>query len=67
MQKKLFPTDFISHSIEHYTFRIRRRSQAIYLILLLSVAGALAGLPFIYTNVGIQAKGQLTTPGQNYH
>ena len=66
MQKKLFPADFISHSIEHYTFRIRRRSQAIYLILLLSVAGALAGLPFIYTDVGIQARGQLTTSGQNY-
>lgn len=63
---EVFPKEFISTSIEHYTFRLRKRSISIYLILVVSILMILFSLPFIKANVSVTANGIITTPTNRY-
>ena len=66
MKKQLFPKEFIRSSLEHYTFRIRRKSSAIYVIILLSVGTLLAALPFISLDVTVSTVGLIGTNEQRH-
>lgn len=58
---QIFPKEFINTSIEHYTFRLRKRSISIYLILVVAILTILISLPFIKTNVTVTANGIIST------
>ncbi len=59
--EQLFPKEFINTSIEHYTFRLRKKSTSIYLVLVISVIILLVSLPFIKTEVTVSANGVIST------
>ena len=63
---QVFPKEFINTSIEHYTFRLRKRLISIYLILVVSILMILFSLPFIKTNVSVTANGIITTSTNRY-
>ncbi len=58
---KIFPKEFINTSIEHYTFRLRKRSISIYLIFVVAILTILISLPFIKTNVTVTTNGIIST------
>jgi len=66
MAKQLFPKAFISASIEHYTFRIRNRSRAIYLTVLLGLCGVIAITPLTSIEMTTTALGSVSTSGANF-
>jgi len=66
MGKQLFPKEFIRSSLEHYTFRIRRQSSAIYIIILLSTGSMLVLLPFISLDVSVSSTGRIGTSKQRH-
>lgn len=66
MAKQLFPKAFITTSIEHYTFRIRSRSRAIYLTVLLGICASIATLPLIDIEVATTAQGAVGTQRANF-
>ncbi|MEO9870334.1 MAG: HlyD family efflux transporter periplasmic adaptor subunit [Ekhidna sp.] len=66
MPKQLFPKEFINSSLEHYTFRIGKRSSAIYLILLTSLLVTLVLLPLIQVPVSTYSRGLITTQSERF-
>jgi len=66
MAKQLFPKEFINTSLEHYTFRIRRKSNAIYLVLVLLTVSAIAALPLTSIDVSVSVNGQVGTKDQRH-
>ena len=66
MGKQLFPKEFIRSSLEHYTFRIRQKSSAIYIVVLLAIGGLLAALPFISLDVTVSTVGLIGTNQQKH-
>ncbi|MEM1406022.1 MAG: HlyD family efflux transporter periplasmic adaptor subunit [Bacteroidota bacterium] len=66
MSKQLFPSGFINATVDHYTFRIRNRSKAIYLLLLVALMVALISLPFITIDVTVLSGGLVSTRESNF-
>ena len=66
MGKQLFPKEFIRSSLEHYTFRIRQKSSAIYIALLLSIGLMFSLLPFISLDVTVSSIGLIGTDEQRH-
>ena len=66
MGKQLFPKEFIRSSLEHYTFRIRRKSSAVYLVIIFSVVAMLAILPFVSLDVTVSSIGLIGTNEQRH-
>lgn len=66
MSKPLFPQEFINSSLEHYTFKISKRSNAIYLVLLTSILGVLLLLPLVWVDITVTAQGNIGTREQKY-
>ena len=54
---KLFPASYTGRTVEVYTARISAKSRIIYWIIILSLAAAIASLPFIYVDISVQARG----------
>ena len=65
MAKKLLPKTFITTSIEHYTFLIRSRSKAIYLVIILGLCVFIAILPLTHIGIMTTAQGVVNTQGAN--
>ncbi len=63
---RIFPQEFIDHSIEHYTFRIATASQSIYIAVVCTVLFGIALMPFIRADVTINARGQVTSADQRH-
>lgn len=59
MQKQLYPAEFVEDSIERHVSRHSRRSQAIYVAVLLLLVGALAALPLVRVGVSVRSAGIL--------
>lgn len=57
MQKQIYPVDQVADSIEAHMARHSRKSQAIYLTVVLSVLALLAALPVVRVPVSIQSGG----------
>lgn len=66
MKNQLFPKEFINTTVEHYTFRIRKKTNAIYLIVITALSLILLALPFIQVNVSKNASGIINTRSQRY-
>lgn len=57
MQKQLYPLREVEDSIEHHLSRHSRRSQAIYVAVLVLLIGGLAALPLVRVGVSVQSNG----------
>ena len=66
MPGQLFPKQFINASLEHYTFRISRKSSAIYVTILVFIIALVAALPLIQVPVFINSQGLISTHSQRY-
>ena len=60
MKKQIFPKEFISSSIESYTFEIGKKSRAVYATVLFSLLMIVGSLPFIKVQVSKSVPGQIT-------
>lgn len=66
MKTQLFPKEFINSTLEHYTFRLRKSSQVIYLLLSGFIGISFGSLPFIYVNVSKGTSGIINTSSSKY-
>ncbi len=66
MKKQLFPKEFINSSLENYTFKIGRKSNLIYLLLLCCFFAAIGALPFVKVDIVTSAAGQINTKRSRY-
>jgi multidrug resistance efflux pump len=66
MRPQLYPTQLVDHFLESYLARHSRRSEAIYLVLLLLVGAALAALPLVRVSISVQSPG-LIRPSTEKH
>jgi len=57
MKKQLFPKEIVEHTVEVHQFIYSKRSQTIYIALLVLIVGALLSLPFIKVNVYTSVRG----------
>ena len=57
MKKQLFPKEIIENSVEVHQFINSKKSQAVYIVLILLFTGALLSLPFIKVNVYTSVRG----------
>ncbi len=64
--KQLFPKEFISSTIEHYTFHLNSRSKAIYRIIIVAFSIVLISLPYIKVGVVSSATGMIDTKMKRY-
>jgi HlyD family secretion protein len=61
----LFPPEIINDTTESLFVKRTVRSQAIYLVVVVTIISALTAMPFIYVNVTTQARGIIRTPNEN--
>ncbi|MDR3217716.1 MAG: HlyD family secretion protein [Dysgonamonadaceae bacterium] len=61
----LFPPEIINDTTESLFVKRTVHSKAIYLVVVLAVAAAIAALPFIYVQISTQARGIIRTPNEN--
>lgn len=61
MQKQILSSEIIDSVLETYLPKVRVRSQLIYSLILLMVAGGLLGLPFIEVDVRLYSPGLIRT------
>ena len=66
MSKQLFPKEFINSSLEHYTFKVSRKSSGIYVVVLIAILSTLVSLPFINVNVTTNTLGVIDTKTKRY-
>lgn len=66
MKKQLFPKEFINVSLEHYIFLINRKTNAIYILIVVFLIAAIVSLPFISIDVTKKATGVITTQEQRF-
>lgn len=57
MQNQIYPLEHLEDSLERHLNRHSRRSQVIYLAILLLLAGGLAALPLVRVGVSVQSRG----------
>lgn len=57
MKKQLFPKEIVENTVEVHQFIYSKRSQAIYIALLVLIVGALLSLPFIKVNIYTSVRG----------
>jgi membrane fusion protein, peptide pheromone/bacteriocin exporter len=62
---KYLPAEFIPGTKEYYLYRISRKSQAIYLGLILIILILLTGLPLIHFDIAVSAPGIIKTDLEN--
>ena len=65
MSNQLFPPEIINDTTEALFVKRTVRSKLIYLVVVITVAAAIAALPFIYVQVSTQARGIIRTPNEN--
>ncbi|MDR3287453.1 MAG: HlyD family secretion protein [Prevotellaceae bacterium] len=61
----LFPSEIVNDTTESLFVKRTVHSKAIYLVVVLAVAVAIAALPFIYVQISMQARGIIRTPNEN--
>lgn len=64
MRQQIFPKEILDTSVEVFQFRYSGRTRAIYLIIVVTILGLLALLPFVKVNIYTSAKG-IIRPLQN--
>lgn len=57
MKKQLFPKEIIENTLEVHQFTYIKKSQAVYIALIILFIGALLSLPFIKVNVYTSVSG----------
>ncbi|HUM88962.1 MAG TPA: HlyD family efflux transporter periplasmic adaptor subunit [Prolixibacteraceae bacterium] len=63
--KQLFPPEIIEFSIENYFNKYSKRSQVIYISVLLAFLAAIVALPFIKVEVTTQSRGVIKSETEN--
>ncbi len=57
LRNSIFPSEILNYTTDYQIARHSTKSQAIYIVLLMVLIGAVASLPFIYIDVTIQSQG----------
>lgn len=58
---RIFPTEILEFTTEHYVSSVRTRSQIIYIVVILSFLACVTSLPFVKVDVSVQSRGTLRT------